>query len=40
MLQNLLSSSGQIALGVAGMIAALATVLTLTFFLLRAASGM
>ena len=34
MLQNLLSSSGQIALSVAGMIAALATVLTLTFFLL------
>jgi predicted PurR-regulated permease PerM len=34
LLQNLLSSSGQIALGVAGMIAALATVLTLTFFLL------
>ena len=33
-LQNLLSSSGQIAIGVAGMIAALATVLTLTFFLL------
>jgi predicted PurR-regulated permease PerM len=33
-LQNLLSSSGQIAVGVAGMIAALATVLTLTFFLL------
>src|SRR5687768_16834584 len=33
-LQNLLSSSGQIALSVAGMIAALATVLTLTFFLL------
>src|SRR5215212_3477448 len=34
LLQNLLSSSGQIAVGVAGMIAALATVLTLTFFLL------
>src|SRR4029453_635877 len=33
-LQNLLSASGQIAVGVAGMIAALATVLTLTFFLL------
>jgi predicted PurR-regulated permease PerM len=33
-LKNLLSSSGQIALSVAGMIAALATVLTLTFFLL------
>jgi predicted PurR-regulated permease PerM len=33
-LQNLLSASGQIALGVAGMIAALATVLTLTFFLI------
>jgi predicted PurR-regulated permease PerM len=33
-LQNLLSASGQIALSVAGMIAALATVLTLTFFLL------
>src|SRR5215218_5661413 len=33
-LQNLLSSSGQIALSVAGMIAALATVLTLTFFLI------
>ena len=33
-LANLLSSSGQIALSVAGMIAALATVLTLTFFLL------
>jgi len=33
-LQNLLSSSGQIALSVAEMIAALATVLTLTFFLL------
>jgi predicted PurR-regulated permease PerM len=32
--QNLLSSSGQIAVSVAGMIAALATVLTLTFFLL------
>ena len=34
LLQNLLSSSGQIVIGVAGMIAALATVLTLTFFLL------
>src|SRR5918994_1492710 len=33
-LQNLLSASGQIAIGVAGMIAALASVLTLTFFLL------
>jgi predicted PurR-regulated permease PerM len=33
-LKNLLSSSGQIAISVAGMIAALATVLTLTFFLL------
>jgi predicted PurR-regulated permease PerM len=33
-LQNLLSSSGQIALSLAGMIAALATVLTLTFFLI------
>jgi predicted PurR-regulated permease PerM len=33
-LQNLLSSSGQIAISVAGMIAALATILTLTFFLL------
>jgi predicted PurR-regulated permease PerM len=33
-LKNLLSSSGQIAVSVAGMIAALATVLTLTFFLL------
>jgi predicted PurR-regulated permease PerM len=33
-LQNLLSSSGQIAISFAGMIAALATVLTLTFFLL------
>src|SRR5919107_1403467 len=33
-LQNLLSSSGQIAISIAGMIAALATVLTLTFFLL------
>jgi predicted PurR-regulated permease PerM len=33
-LENLLSSSGQIAISVAGMIAALATVLTLTFFLL------
>jgi predicted PurR-regulated permease PerM len=33
-LQNLLSSSGQIAISVAGMIAALATVLTLTFFLI------
>src|SRR5829696_4862354 len=34
LLKNLLSSSGQIAVSVAGMIAALATVLTLTFFLL------
>jgi predicted PurR-regulated permease PerM len=34
-LQNLLSSSGRIVVSVAGMIAALATVLTLTFFLLR-----
>jgi predicted PurR-regulated permease PerM len=33
-IQNLLSSSGQIAIGVAGAVAALATVLTLTFFLL------
>jgi predicted PurR-regulated permease PerM len=33
-LGNLLSASGQIAISVAGMIAALATVLTLTFFLL------
>ena len=33
-LQNLLSASGQIALSVAEIIAALATVLTLTFFLL------
>jgi predicted PurR-regulated permease PerM len=33
-LQNLLSASGQIAIGVAGALAALATVLTLTFFLL------
>src|SRR5215208_5291078 len=33
-LQNLLSSSGQIAISLAEMIAALATVLTLTFFLL------
>ena len=33
-LQNLLSASGQIALSVAGLLAALATVLTLTFFLL------
>jgi predicted PurR-regulated permease PerM len=33
-LQNLLSSSGRIVVSVAGMIAALATVLTLTFFLL------
>jgi predicted PurR-regulated permease PerM len=32
--QNLLSASGQIALGVAEMLAALATVLTLTFFLI------
>ncbi|HSK85482.1 MAG TPA: AI-2E family transporter, partial [Rubrobacter sp.] len=34
LLQNLLSSSGQIAVSVAGMLAALASVLTLTFFLL------
>jgi len=34
LLQNLLSASGQIAISIAGMIAALATVLTLTFFLL------
>src|SRR5215203_2151919 len=34
LLQNLLSSSGQIALSVAGLLAALATVLTLTFFLI------
>src|SRR3954462_5912267 len=34
LLQNLLSSSGQIAISVAGAVAALATVLTLTFFLL------
>ena len=33
-LQNLLSASGQIAIGLAGAVAALATVLTLTFFLL------
>src|ERR671920_1198570 len=33
-LQNLLSASGQIALSLAGMLAALATVLTLTFFLI------
>jgi predicted PurR-regulated permease PerM len=33
-LQNLLSASGQIAISLAGMIAALATVLTLTFFLI------
>jgi predicted PurR-regulated permease PerM len=33
-LKNLFSSSGQLAISVAGMIAALATVLTLTFFLL------
>jgi predicted PurR-regulated permease PerM len=33
-LQNLLSSSGQVVISVAGVIAALATVLTLTFFLL------
>src|SRR5215218_3551264 len=33
-LQNLLSASGQIVVSVAGMIAALATILTLTFFLL------
>jgi predicted PurR-regulated permease PerM len=34
LLQNLLSSSGQIAISVAGAVAALATVFTLTFFLL------
>jgi predicted PurR-regulated permease PerM len=34
LLQNLLSSSGQIAISLAGLLAALATVLTLTFFLL------
>src|SRR5829696_362102 len=33
-LQNLLSASGQIAISVAGLLAALATVLTLTFFLI------
>src|SRR5215218_6240434 len=33
-LQNLLSSSGQIALSLAGAVAALATILTLTFFLI------
>ena len=33
-LQNLLSASGQIAISVAGALAALATVLTLTFFLI------
>jgi predicted PurR-regulated permease PerM len=33
-LQNLLSASGQIAISLAGLLAALATVLTLTFFLL------
>ncbi len=33
-LQNLLSASGQIAISVAGLVAALATVLTLTFFLI------
>src|SRR5215207_1444460 len=33
-LQNLLSASGQIALSVASLVAALATVLTLTFFLI------
>jgi predicted PurR-regulated permease PerM len=33
-LQNLLSSSGQIAISVAGAVAALATILTLTFFLI------
>src|SRR5215208_7085262 len=33
-LKNLFSASGQIAVSAAGMIAALATVLTLTFFLL------
>jgi predicted PurR-regulated permease PerM len=34
LLRNLFSASGQIAVGVAGLVAALATVLTLTFFLL------
>jgi len=34
LLRNLFSASGQIAVGVAGFVAALATVLTLTFFLL------
>src|SRR5215213_2948547 len=34
LVKNLLSSSGQIAISVAGAVAALATVLTLTFFLL------
>jgi predicted PurR-regulated permease PerM len=34
LLQNLFLSTGQIAVGVAGFVAALATVLTLTFFLL------
>jgi predicted PurR-regulated permease PerM len=33
-LQNLFSASGQIAISLAGLLAALATVLTLTFFLL------
>src|SRR5215217_4570198 len=33
-LQNLLSSSGQIAISLAGAVAALATILTLTFFLI------
>jgi predicted PurR-regulated permease PerM len=33
-LQNLLSASGQIAISLAGLLAALATVLTLTFFLI------
>src|SRR5215217_2482381 len=33
-LQNLLSASGQIAISVAGAVAALATILTLTFFLI------
>src|SRR5215218_6145046 len=34
LLRNLFSASGQIAVGLAGLVAALATVLTLTFFLL------
>src|SRR5215208_693660 len=34
LLQNLLSASGQIAISLAGLLAALATILTLTFFLI------